>query len=72
VQGKIWKKAIDKADLNIYKSEFQVISTHLKAGQTIIHVLSDQKPDSSFETNPADLEDVYFSHITSRMDMIPL
>jgi hypothetical protein len=48
----------------------QVISTHLKAGQTIIHVLSDTKPDASFEVSPADLEDVYFAEITSRMESV--
>ena len=46
----------------------QVISTHLKAGQTVIHVLSDEKPDASFEACPANLEDVYFAEITSRME----
>lgn len=70
VQGRIWKKAIEKADLDSYKSEFQVISTHLKAGQTVIHVLNDDKPDSSFYASPADLEDVYFAQITSRMDSL--
>jgi ABC-2 type transport system ATP-binding protein len=45
----------------------QVISTYLKAGQTIIHVLSEEQPDSSFEPSKANLEDVYFAEITSRM-----
>ena len=48
----------------------KVISTHLKAGQTIIHVLSDEKPDTSFEVSEADLEDVYFAEITTRMERI--
>ncbi len=67
VQGKIWTKAIDKKELDQYKSEMQVISTHLKAGKTIIHVLHEGQPDSSFASSPADLEDVYFAEITSRM-----
>ena len=46
----------------------QVISTHLKAGKTVIHVLSDNQPDASFEASAANLEDVYFAEITSRMD----
>ena len=68
VQGKIWKKIIDKHELETYKSDLQVISTHLKAGETIIHVLSEDRPDSSFEPSTANLEDVYFSEITSRME----
>ena len=68
VEGRIWKKTIEKADIEKYQHEIRVISTHLKAGQTIIHVLSDQKPDASFEGSSANLEDVYFAEITSRME----
>jgi len=68
VAGKIWKKTIDRHQLENYKNEMQVISTHLKAGQTIIHVISDDKPDASFDASSANLEDVYFAEITSRME----
>ncbi len=70
VKGRIWKKAIEKKDLEKYQDEMQVISTHLKAGQTVIHVLSDTQPDASFEASPSNLEDVYFAEITSRMETI--
>ena len=72
IKGRVWKKVIDKSELETYKNELQVISTHLKAGQTIIHVLSDNKPDASFETSNADLEDVYFAEITTRMETVSL
>ena len=72
IKGRVWKKVIDKNELETYKNELQVISTHLKAGQTIIHVLSDNKPDASFEVSNADLEDVYFAEITSRMETVSL
>ena len=68
VQGKIWKKMIDKKDLDAYRAEHQVISTHLKAGRTMIHVYNEDQPDSSFEASPANLEDVYFTEITSRLE----
>lgn len=70
VKGRIWKKTIDKAALDNYKAEMQVISTHLKAGQTIIHVLNNNQPDASFKASTANLEDVYFAEITSRMETI--
>ncbi len=70
VKGRVWKKAIVKTDLQRYQQEMQVISTHLKAGQTIIHVLGDTQPDASFESSTANLEDVYFAEITSRMETI--
>lgn len=70
VKGRVWKKTIPKSELENYQNEMQVISTHLKAGQTIIHVLSDNQPDTSFEASTADLEDVYFAEITSRMETV--
>lgn len=70
VKGRIWKKAIEKSELETYQSEMQVISTHLKAGQTVIHVLNDAQPDASFEASAANLEDVYFAEITSRMQPV--
>ena len=70
VKGRIWKKGIEKGDFEEYQFEMQVISTYLKAGQTIIHVLSDERPDSTFEPSKANLEDVYFAEISSRMERI--
>jgi ABC-2 type transport system ATP-binding protein len=72
VQGKIWKKMIDKKELDSYKSEFHVISTHLKAGRTIIHVYNEVKPDETFEASPANLEDVYFTEISARLNEVTI
>lgn len=70
VKGRVWKKSIEKTELENYKADLQVISTHLKAGKTVIHVLSDNQPDKSFTKSDANLEDVYFAEITSRMETI--
>ncbi|WP_394970668.1 ABC transporter ATP-binding protein [uncultured Croceitalea sp.] len=70
VKGRVWKKSIEKTELENYKSDLQVISTHLKAGKTVIHVISDNQPDKTFEASTANLEDVYFTEITSRMETI--
>lgn len=64
IQGKIWQQAISKDLLNDYKSRFKVISHHIAEGKMLIHVLSDNKPDTGFEQVDATLEDVYFSTIT--------
>lgn len=61
LRGKVWKKIIPRAELTHYESQFHVISTHLVAGKTVIHIISDAQPDSSFEAVTPDLEDVYFS-----------
>lgn len=68
VKGKIWTKVIEKEALANYQADLRVISTHLKGGKTVIHVLSDNQPDATFDPFTADLEDVYFSEITSRMN----
>ncbi|MBU2492084.1 MAG: ABC transporter ATP-binding protein [Bacteroidetes bacterium] len=63
LKGSIWHKTILKEELNHYKSNLQIISTHLFSGKTQIHVLSNSRPDNSFEEVAPDLEDVYFSTI---------
>jgi len=60
VQGKIWRRRIDKGDLAAVQQEHAVISTKLVAGKTVVHVFSDEQPNG-FEPVPASLEDVYFS-----------
>lgn len=69
-QGKVWKKLIDKADIDQYREQVQVISTQLKSGKTEVHVFQENQPGTGFEPADADLEDVYFSYISSRMDVV--
>ena len=65
-EGKVWSKTIEKEELDEHKSNFNVISERRIAGKPVIHVYSDSKPDSSFHSEPADLEDVYFAHIQEK------
>lgn len=70
MQGKVWRKIIEKKDLETYRQQYQVISTQLKAGKTQIHILNEINPDASFEPVEADLEDVYFSKISEKMSVV--
>ena len=63
-RGKVWKKAIPHDKLEEYQASHDVISTRLFAGETIIHVLSDKKPDG-FDPVEGGLEDVYFSTLST-------
>ena len=63
VNGKVWKKAIAKAELETYRKTYHIISERLIAGRPVITVLSDQQPEGGFELATADLEDVYFANI---------
>ncbi len=61
--GKVWKKAIAKAEMEDYHSRYHVISSKLVAGKPIIHILNDGHPGDGFATTSPDLEDVFFSKI---------
>lgn len=63
-RGRVWKKTIGHNELEDYQSKFEVISTRMFAGNTIIHVLSDKQPQG-FEPVEGGLEDVYFSTLST-------
>jgi ABC-type multidrug transport system ATPase subunit len=60
-RGRIWMKVIDRSELEAAKEKYEVISTRLFAGRTIVHVLSDKDPGDGFTTVEGGLADVYFT-----------
>lgn len=68
LEGKVFKKSIEKHELNDYRENYQVISTSLKMGKTQIRVIADESLEG-FEAATPDLEDVYFSEITVRQGL---
>ncbi|MET3664405.1 ABC transporter ATP-binding protein [Caulobacter sp. 1776] len=65
LKGRIWKKIIDKTELEAAKAQYKVISTRLLAGRTVIHILSDDNPGDGFSAVEGGLEDVYFSTLST-------
>jgi ABC-type multidrug transport system ATPase subunit len=63
--GRVWRRTIPREELDSYRARYQVISTRLLAGRTLIHVLSDSQPEPAFELVQGGLEDVYFSTLSS-------
>lgn len=61
LNGKVWRKQIEKVELNEQLSNYNVISTRIVAGKTQVFVLADQQPSEGFETFYPGLEEVYFS-----------
>lgn len=61
LRGRVWKKIVPRDQIANFEREMAVISTHLVAGRTALHVLAPTRPDASFEEVAVDLEDVYFS-----------
>ena len=66
-QGKIWKKLIEKSEVEVAKEQYQVISTHISEGKVEIRVFAETQPDANFIPVESNLEDVYFSSITKKM-----
>jgi ABC-type multidrug transport system ATPase subunit len=60
-RGRIWRKTIERAELASYRDRFQIISTRLFGGRTILHVLADRDPGEGFVPVEGSLEDVYFT-----------
>ena len=69
MEGRIFSKAIDKAELSFYQDDFSVISTQLKTGKLHIRILSETDPGKGFAQAVPNLEDVYFSNIATRVDV---
>ncbi|MCA0356924.1 MAG: ABC transporter ATP-binding protein [Proteobacteria bacterium] len=65
LKGRIWKKIIDKPELEAAKAQYKVISTRLLAGRTVIHIESETDPGAGFTPVEGGLEDVYFSTLSS-------
>ena len=59
--GRIWRKTVERADVERHRAEHAVISTQLYEGRTLVHVLHDEPPEEGFEPVEPNLEDVYFS-----------
>ena len=61
MKGRVWTKTIDKGALEGHRRDYDVITTRLSGGRTVIHALADADPGNGFVPIPGDLEDVYFS-----------
>jgi ABC-2 type transport system ATP-binding protein len=66
LEGKIWRRVVDRAALPDYQRRLAVVSTKLLAGRTVVRVYSDTAPEDGFERSEPSLEDVYFAamHVT--------
>jgi hypothetical protein len=61
LRGKVWKRVIDKSDLESIEQDHRVISTRLLAGRTLVHVRGDASPGTEWQEVEPSLEDVYFN-----------
>lgn len=71
--GKVWKKSINKSELEQYQRTFgdSLISNKLVSGKPIIHILSNSNPGDGFASTEAGLEEVFFAKINLDTVHIP-
>jgi ABC-2 type transport system ATP-binding protein len=64
LNGKIWSKvAATDDELRALETNFNVVSTHLVAGQHEVRVYADSNPGDGFRPVDSSLEDVYFLNL---------
>lgn len=63
LEGQVWRKQIERSQMESYSNDFRVISNKMVAGKPQIHVLSDVNPGEGFESVAPSLEDVFFAKI---------
>ena len=61
LEGKIWRRVVERAQLPGYQQRHAVVSTKLLAGRTVVRVHADERPEEGFEPSEPSLEDVYFA-----------
>jgi ABC-2 type transport system ATP-binding protein len=64
-RGRIWMKVMDRGELARCRERYQVLSTRLFAGRTVVHVLAEGDPGDGFTSVQAGLQDVYFSTLAA-------
>ena len=64
-RGTIWAKTIERTALEEYRTQYELISTRLFAGETIVHIMAPHDPGNGFRPVDGGLEDVYFSTLAT-------
>jgi ABC-2 type transport system ATP-binding protein len=63
LDGKIYQRKIDKAELKDFEAQYKVISNKMIAGRPLIHVYSEDPLEGGFTPARPGLEDVFFAKI---------
>jgi ABC-2 type transport system ATP-binding protein len=63
LDGRVWRKTIARQETLDYQSRYNVISTRLFAGETLIHILNDTDPGDGFTPMQQSLAELYMATI---------
>jgi ABC-2 type transport system ATP-binding protein len=61
MEGRVWQRLVAKDELPAIERDYDVLSTKLLAGKTVVRVHCETQPSPAFEAVEPELHDVYFS-----------
>lgn len=69
LEGKVWRKAVSRAEVEGIKAEHRLISTQLREGKMTVFIYSESEPGQDFIPVAPTLEEVYFYHVSTRTNI---
>jgi ABC-type multidrug transport system ATPase subunit len=61
MEGRVWQRVAAKGELPSIERDYDVLSTKLLAGKTVVRVYSERQPSPAFDATRPELHDVYFN-----------
>jgi ABC-2 type transport system ATP-binding protein len=61
MEGRVWERLVPKDELAAIERDYNVLSTKLLAGKTVVRVYGETQPSIAFHAVEPELHDVYFS-----------
>ena len=61
MEGLVWQRVAAKEELPSIERDYDVLSTKLLAGKTVVRVYSERQPSPAFDATRPELHDVYFN-----------
>ena len=61
MERRVWQRVVAKDELPLIERDYNVLSTKLLGGKTVVRVYSETQPSPAFQATQPELHDVYFS-----------
>ncbi|MEL4897613.1 ABC transporter ATP-binding protein [Crocosphaera sp. Alani8] len=70
LHGKVWMKVMSPTEAGNMKEELTVITARMRQGKRYVRIFSETAPDEGFDEVEPELNDVYFSALASKKDIL--
>ena len=67
LEGRIWRRVVERDEVDAVRGALPVISTRLQSGHTVVRAYAPGNPGPGFEAAHPELEDVYFSAVAGHL-----